>query len=279
MCELMGMSANVPTDICFSFSGLMQRGGKTGPHCDGWGVAFYEGKGVRSFHDPAPCHSSAVAQLIESYPIKSENVICHIRQANVGRVSLANTHPFTRELWGQYWTFAHNGQINDFEAGPGPFQPVGNTDSEAIFCDLLNRLRGLFAEQPSQSEILDCLTAAGAEYSTRGVCNVLLSNGEWLFTLCSTKLAWITRRAPFGPAHLRDVEMAVDFQEHTTPNDVVTVIATEPLTTNEQWHACQPGEWHLWQGGESVRQGRLASFQPGDGRRSVCLNSQPPTSS
>ncbi|NLC01734.1 MAG: class II glutamine amidotransferase, partial [Pseudomonas formosensis] len=54
MCELMGMSANVPTDICFSFSGLMQRGGRTGPHCDGWGVAFYEGSGVRCFHDPAP---------------------------------------------------------------------------------------------------------------------------------------------------------------------------------------------------------------------------------
>ena len=32
MCELMAMSANVPTDICFSFSGLMQRGGNTGPH-------------------------------------------------------------------------------------------------------------------------------------------------------------------------------------------------------------------------------------------------------
>ena len=29
MCELLGMSANVPTDICFSFAGLMQRGGKT----------------------------------------------------------------------------------------------------------------------------------------------------------------------------------------------------------------------------------------------------------
>ena len=28
MCELMGMSANVPTDICFSFTGLMQRGGE-----------------------------------------------------------------------------------------------------------------------------------------------------------------------------------------------------------------------------------------------------------
>lgn len=26
MCELLGMSANIPTDICFSFSGLVQRG-------------------------------------------------------------------------------------------------------------------------------------------------------------------------------------------------------------------------------------------------------------
>ncbi|WP_422387583.1 class II glutamine amidotransferase [Erwinia aphidicola] len=28
MCELLGMSANVPTDICFSFTGLVQRGGE-----------------------------------------------------------------------------------------------------------------------------------------------------------------------------------------------------------------------------------------------------------
>ena len=32
MCELLGMSANVPTDICVSFTGLMLRGGTTGPH-------------------------------------------------------------------------------------------------------------------------------------------------------------------------------------------------------------------------------------------------------
>lgn len=43
------MSANVPTDICFSFKGLKERGGRTGPHKDGWGVAFYENKGVCTF--------------------------------------------------------------------------------------------------------------------------------------------------------------------------------------------------------------------------------------
>ena len=51
MCELLAMSANTPTDLCFSFTGLTRRGGVTGPHKDGWGVAFYEGKGVRAFHD------------------------------------------------------------------------------------------------------------------------------------------------------------------------------------------------------------------------------------
>ena len=52
MCELLGMSASVPTDIRFSFSALSQRGGATGPHKDGWGICFYEQKGCRSIQTP-----------------------------------------------------------------------------------------------------------------------------------------------------------------------------------------------------------------------------------
>lgn len=101
MCELMGMSANVPTDICFSFTGLVRRGGITGPHRDGWGIAFYEGKGCRMFHDARPSAESEIARLLERYSIKSRTVISHIRQATHGKVSLENTHPFRRELWGR----------------------------------------------------------------------------------------------------------------------------------------------------------------------------------
>ena len=101
MCELLGMSANVPTDICFSFTGLVQRGGGTGPHKDGWGITFYEGKGCRTFKDPQPSFQSPIAKLVPDYPIKSCSVVAHIRQANRGRVALENTHPFTRELWAQ----------------------------------------------------------------------------------------------------------------------------------------------------------------------------------
>jgi len=39
MCELLALSANTPTDMRFSFHGLTRRGGATGIHADGWGVA------------------------------------------------------------------------------------------------------------------------------------------------------------------------------------------------------------------------------------------------
>ncbi|MET1077987.1 MAG: class II glutamine amidotransferase [Pseudomonas sp.] len=256
MCELLGMSANVPTDIVFSFTGLMQRGGRTGPHRDGWGIGFYEGRGLRLFQDPRASCESEVAQLVQRYPIKSEVVIGHIRQANVGRVCLANTHPFMREMWGRNWCFAHNGQLADFQPADGFYQPVGDTDSEAAFCELLNRLRLAFAAPADIDAMLALLVASCSEFRHKGVFNCLLSDGDWLFAYCSTKLAQITRRAPFGPARLKDVDVIVDFQAETTPNDVVTVLATEPLTENETWTLYQPGQWSLWRRGESVAAGQ-----------------------
>ncbi len=150
MCELLGMSANVPTDICFSFTGLMLRGGKTGPHKDGWGITFYEGRGFRTFKDPEPSAQSPIAKLVQALPIKSRAVVSHIRQANRGCVSLENTHPFTRELWGRYWTFAHNGQLTGYKRLPtGRHRPVGDTDSEHAFCWLLDRLEQKYPKRPA----------------------------------------------------------------------------------------------------------------------------------
>jgi glutamine amidotransferase len=254
MCELLGMSANVPTDICFSFSGLMQRGGRTGPHRDGWGITFYEGKGFRTFKDPNPSYNSKIAELVQKYPIKSCSVISHIRQANRGGVKLENTHPFTRELWGRFWTFAHNGQLTGYQdLDTGRFRPVGETDSELAFCWLLKQMEQRFPEPPTDIVALFrfiaecCATLKGL-----GVYNMLLSDGEYLMTFCTNNLHWITRRAPFGQASLIDEDVTVNFQEETTPNDVVTVIATQPLTDNEQWQKMQPGESVLFYLGEKV---------------------------
>ncbi len=254
MCELMGMSANVPTDICFSFAGLMQRGGGTGPHKDGWGIGFYEGKAQRAFHDPQPSVDSPIAQLVCNYPIKSKNVISHIRQANVGSVNLENTHPFSRELWGFTWTFAHNGQLDPviFDWPLHFYKPVGTTDSEYAFCWLLDQVRLAFPEPPQKTEpLFDLITQCCHKLRALGVFNMLLCDSDWLFSYCTTKLHWITRRAPFGVAQLKDCDLTVDFRGETQANDVVTVIATEPLTDNEVWQPLVTGEARVFKEGET----------------------------
>lgn len=256
MCELLGMSANTPTDLCFSFTGLTQRGGNTGPHADGWGVTFFEGKGIRNFHDSAASSASEVANLVQQLPIKSQTAICHIRQANVGDICLANTHPFVRELWGRNWVFAHNGQVENFTHKEGIYEPIGETDSERIFCDIMNQVRKNLVRDTLIEQLSNTLTNLAQTYARQGVFNCLLSNGDWLFSFCSTKLACITRRAPFGAAQLKDADVTVDFAGETTPNDVVSIIATEPLTTDEAWYIYEPGEWKLWQLGEVVAQGK-----------------------
>jgi len=256
MCELLGMSANVPTDICFSFTGLMQRGGGTGPHKDGWGIAFYEGCGLRIFHDPAPSAQSRIAQLIAEYPIKSRIVISHIRQANVGKVCLENTHPFDRELWGRKWCYAHNGQL-DPEIFNWPLQhyfPVGSTDSEYAFCWLLDQIRNTFPTPPQDYATLTGFIHRCCEtLRSLGVFNLLLSESTQLFTYCTTRLCWITRQSPFGEAQLSDCDVAVNFEAVTTPNDIVTVIATDPLTNNETWSKLETGEMVVFVDGKVAR--------------------------
>lgn len=254
MCQLLGMNCNVPTDIVFSFTGFATRGGLTDEHKDGWGIAFFEGAGVRLFVDHESAVASPVATLIKSYPIKSKNVISHIRKATQGQVALENCHPFVRELWGKYWVFAHNGDLKAFApALNGAFRPVGNTDSELAFCFLLQQLRARFGDTaPSTADLSAALRELTTEIASYGVFNMMLSDGSALYAHCSTRLHYIIRQYPFAQAKLSDEDLTVDFSEVTTPNDRVAIIVTEPLTTNETWQPFSPGELKVFVDGAPV---------------------------
>lgn len=235
MCELLSMSANTPTDIRFSFTGLAARAGRRGPHRDGFGVVFYQGKGIQDFRDSAPGCESPVAALVQKLPIRSKAVIAHVRQANVGQVNLENTHPFHREFQGRHFTFAHNGQMPGVRKLPlGRFKPVGTTDSEYAFCYFLSLLER-YERLPSVAQVKARFGEAAREFSKHGVCNLMLCDSRAIYVWRTSKLVTLTRRAPFGAACLQDEDLTVDFSQVTTPTDIVTVVATEPLTDNEVW--------------------------------------------
>jgi len=240
MCQLLGMNANTPTDVMFSFTGLATRADE---HKDGFGIAFFEDRGLRLFVDPHSAVDSPVADMVRRYPIKSGNVIAHIRKATVGHVALENCHPFVRELWGRYWVFAHNGDLRDFHPQlHGAFRPVGDTDSERAFCWLMQELAKAHASVPSIDELSHTLRELLPWPSRHGSFNVLLSNGQALWAHGTTKLHWLQREHPFRPATLADEDLSVDFAALTQPTDRVAVVATEPLTTGEAWHSFPSGE-------------------------------------
>lgn len=261
MCQLLGMNCNVPTDICFSFTGFQARGGGTDVHKDGWGIAFFEGKGVRLFLDPLPSAQSPIAEMVRQYPIKSTNVIAHIRKATRGEVSLENTHPFGRELWGYHWIFAHNGTLPDFDpALSGIYCPAGSTDSERAFCFMLQSLRDRFgSKRPDDASLFGSITEITKQLGALGPFNFLFSNGEMLFAHCSTKLSFVIRRAPFSQARLKDRDVSVDLSQVTTPKDQVAVIATVPLTEGENWTELEPGTLLMFKDGDVVSQAKTVA--------------------
>jgi glutamine amidotransferase len=245
------MNCNVPTDICFSFEGFCARGGKTDEHKDGWGIAFFEGRGCRVFLDPQPSVCSPVAELVRRYPIHSTHVIAHIRKATQGEIGLENCHPFQREMWGRYWVFAHNGHLEDFKPEYfGFYHPVGQTDSEKAFCFILETLRQTFPHgKPPLEQLFLVLSNITKTLAAKGIFNYLLSDGEHFFAHCSTKLSYIIRQAPFAAAHLIDEDITVDFQALTQESDRVSIIATTPLTDNEVWTQIQSGELLVFHNG------------------------------
>jgi len=254
MCELLGMECNVPTDIVFSFSGLALRGGKRGPHSDGWGLALYDGPAVRTFLEPTAAADSKLAAFVRENPIKTLLAIAHVRKRTRGRVCLANTHPFVRELWGRSFVFAHNGTVKSArDRKLGRFRPIGDTDSEHAFCLILGRLEQAMTGYPKdlagKRRMWSIVAKTAREIGEGGTFNFLLGDGAHLYARCATKLHHVVRKAPFKAATLTDEDLSVDFAEVTTPRDRVVIVSTVPLTRDEVWVQGEPGTMWVFDGG------------------------------
>jgi len=243
MCELFAMSASEPTDVNHSLALLQPRGGAIGPHADGWGVAFYEGRAARIFKEPVPAAESRCLAFITDYDFKSETVIAHIRKANPERFgrTTANTHPFEREWHGRSWVFAHNGKLPGLSAAQGHahrrFQPLGDTDSELAFCLMLDAVAAAGVPRQGKltaAEIVARIAPLVARLAALGEFNFFLSDGESLIVHAHTRLHRLARACTSCVGQMR-----------------VILLATLPLT-DEPWLPLPPGSLHAYVGGHEI---------------------------
>lgn len=254
MCELLALNANTPTDLRFSFRGLRRRGGATGDHADGWGLASFDpdGLGVHIWREDAPAAFSPVAAAVAGLDLRALTSIAHIRKATRGAVALENCHPFHRRWRQRDWVFAHNGDLKGTWPPGGHYRPEGSTDSEAAFCWLLDQLEADPPPEGDEEALFLALARLADRIAERGTFNCLIANGSWLFAYASTTLHRLTRRAPFRSATLADDDLRVDFAHEAGPADVVTILSTAPLTTDETWLPMRPGEAALFRDGEAI---------------------------
>jgi predicted glutamine amidotransferase len=256
MCELLGITATAPVDISFSFSGFVQRGGRTGPHADGWGLALFQQGFARTFLDESPASTSHLAAFLRDNPVETQLAVAHIRKKTRGPSRLANTHPFVRVFGGRHLVFAHNGTLVHVRERPLEREtPIGDTDSEHAFCWFLERLRAIYGKElPDDPDHLGrTVFELANDLGSDGIFNVLISDGRFIFARCGDDLVHIVRRFPLGHATLADEEVRIDLTQVLRGPGSVAVVATSPLTRDEDWVRARPGTLWVFRDGELVR--------------------------
>jgi glutamine amidotransferase len=259
MCELFALCSDRPVNATFSLSVFGERGGHLGPHKDGWGIAFKEGRDFRLSKDAAPASDSACLRFIETHEFRSEIVLSHLRLATVPRITTyANTHPFARELFGACHVFAHNGDVPgvlaDTRMAPAWNLPLGGTDSERAFCALMDRLRQALAPADvfDLPRKLPVIQAWADQLARHGTANFLLSDSEFVYAHRTNKLFYLDRQCPLPTETIGSPELQVALNQPPGQTQHASLVATEPLTPHEHWLPLPAGQVVVFQHGRRI---------------------------
>ena len=232
MCELLGASSAKPRGYTRWLSAFRGRGGAAADNPDGWGVAHWLDGGPKIEKSPEPGWNSADFLRV-SENLVSELLIAHVRKArHPPIVSQENTHPFVHLCCGRAWVFAHNGlvaEVFDRPLAESSCSPLGATDSEFAFCQLLAGIAGSY-NQDDQHSWLHALNRLADAIATLGKFNFLLSDGRILIA--------------YGHDRLHYLESAEGRNRRA-------LIATEPLS-DEAWQPFAARELRVYQDGELV---------------------------
>ncbi len=254
MCRLFGQHAHPEFDLCEPLC-TAERSLRflSHQHPHGWGIGWWEGAAPRVRKGLLPAHSDENF-VAAARGARSAVVIAHVRDASIGPVTPANTHPFS---YGR-WLFAHNGTVARYkkvarvreailaEVDPD-LRPLveGDTDSERIFLLFLGRLRARAPLEGASvadvrralaetTEVVARIADEGAEKPSS--LNLLASDGRVLVACRRGRSLHLATDA--GPRH-------------------AFVIASEPLGRRRSWEEVPEGGYAGTADGVTVVRGTL----------------------
>src|SRR6266540_2083107 len=232
---------------------------------DGWGIGFYPGgePSATVLKEPAPPAGSARSLLVQAWERVAASVfVLHIRAARWGSIADANTQPFSRSWGRRDWLFVHAGSLDQrLELRPGAlFEPIGSTDSEAIFCELLARVASDQRRSLREIDAATLRTWFGA-LNELGVLSVALTDGRDLVVYSDQRGAQPVHLVQLLPPYSRvvfgDDDLQVDLTRRGAKARRGVVVATRPLEAESEFAA----EWRELPRGALVvmRQGAIVA--------------------
>jgi len=247
------MSFNLPVRPNISFRGFRHRG-ESNPH--GWGIAFFPDESAQIIKEPISAKKSTISKFLQEYKeVKSKISIGHVRYTSVGSKSHKNTHPFHRELNGKEYVFVHNGTLRNYKnLALERFKPIGETDSEYVFCYLLNCIEKQGITKWKKGDF-DWLEEKLKEINKYGDFNCIFSDGELLFCYYDKNgyngLCFVQRKPPYGEIQLLDEDWRINLAEEKRPEQTGYVIAIRRLT-DEPWTDFKFGELIVFKDGKMI---------------------------
>ena len=174
-------------------------------HPHGWGLAWREGKRVFLHKEELRAIDSSYLRYVLEEPIRSSNVVAHIRNATKGVLTYNNCHPFMRrDISGRRWLIAHNGTILDDRLTSGyEAYAAGDTDSEQVVIYLVDKLDDVIERKGGPltfGERFVILSHAVEELSAHNKLNLVIDDGEYTYVHCNTVESTLYMRTSGGTA-------------------------------------------------------------------------------
>jgi predicted glutamine amidotransferase len=249
MCRLFGLHAGAEDvdatfwllDAPVSIAQLSHR------NADGYGLATFDSGG-----EPALVRAPIRAADDEAFAAAARAThaavhLAHVRYADTGAVSEANTHPFT--LDGR--AFAHNGVVSDLDEldrrlGSDRALVHGETDSERFFALLTVAIRE--HDGDVRAGIIATTTMLARDITLYSLNFLLAAAGHlWAFRYPEHNDLYLLAREPGGPRGNQPLDEhsphgTIRMRAQEGSRRPMIVVASEPMDENLGWAEIGPGE-------------------------------------
>ena len=226
----------------------------TSSHCNGWGLGWYpeDRQSVMIAKDPAARETKVLIDALTDWSnFRSTVFFCKVRGSGLGYTQ-TETQPFSRSFAGRDWMFMHNGNLDkaEIEKLHGKkrrlLEPLGSTDSELVFCNLLTLIQEGHARRISDIDP-NLLHSWFLRFDNYGSADMFLSDGHCI----------VAFQGSHSPKRLRYSRMAPPENLTVLESDAVRVALTDPRDT---YRTCfmlcsfpfSSGEWTLLEPGQMI---------------------------